>query len=115
MFAIRSPKVFYDQLELANGKNKIFSSGFMWLIGIIASTLFAAGISGIPMLLTSAFWVIYIFANTVGGSGTFATYQSTIATMSLNDPFGYMIQLYLLPWFHLATGQVSTLIMAIFK
>ena len=35
--------------------------------------------------------------------------------MSLNDPFGHMIQVYLLPWFHLATGQVSNLIMALFK
>ncbi len=35
--------------------------------------------------------------------------------MSLNDPFGYILQVYLLPWFHLATGQVSTLIMVIFK
>jgi hypothetical protein len=35
--------------------------------------------------------------------------------MSLNDPFGHMLQVYLLPWFHLATGQVSTLIMVIFK
>ncbi len=35
--------------------------------------------------------------------------------MSLNDPFGHMIQVYLLPWFHLATGQVSTIIMTIVK
>ena len=54
-------------------------------------------------------------ANAIGGSGTFATYSSTITNMVLADPFGYMLQVYLLPWFHLATGQVSTLIMAIFK
>ncbi len=87
----------------------------MWVCGIIASTLFAAGISGIPMLLTSPFWVIYIMANAIGGSGTFATYESTISGMAPADPFGYLLQAYLLPWFHLSTGQVSTLIMAFFK
>ena len=35
--------------------------------------------------------------------------------MNLNDPLGYTLQIYLLPWFHLATGQVYTLIMALFK
>ena len=87
----------------------------MWVVGIIASTLFAAGITGIPMLLTSPFWVIYIFANAVGGSKDFATYVTTIINMNTADSFGYLIQAYLLPWFHLSTGQVSTLIFAIFK
>ena len=87
----------------------------MWIVGIIASTLFAAGITGIPMLLTSPFWVIYIMLNAMGGSGSWVTYVSTIANMSTVDSFGYMIQAYLLPWFHLSTGQVSTLIFAIFK
>jgi hypothetical protein len=35
--------------------------------------------------------------------------------MNLNDPLGYTLQIYLLPWFHLSTGQVSTLIMTLFK
>ena len=35
--------------------------------------------------------------------------------MASADSFGYLIQAYLLPWFHLSTGQVSTLIFAIFK
>ena len=35
--------------------------------------------------------------------------------MALNDPFAHSIQIYLLPWFHLATGQVSTIIMVFFK
>jgi hypothetical protein len=46
----------------------------MWVCGIIASTLFAAGISGIPMLLSSPFWVIYIMVNAIGSIGTFAKY-----------------------------------------
>ena len=87
----------------------------MGIFGTIVSTYFAAGISGIPMLLTSPFWVIYIMANAIGGSGSFATYESTISGMALADPFGYVLQAYLLPWFHLSTGQVSTLIFAIFK
>ena len=65
-----------NALALANLSGKIFNStnSFMWVCGIIASTLFAAGISGIPMLLTSPFWVIYIMVNAIGGSGTFASY-----------------------------------------
>jgi hypothetical protein len=69
--------LFTLALALANfSLNKTFSptNSFMWVCGIIASTLFAAGISGIPMLLTSPFWVIYIMANAIGGSGSFATY-----------------------------------------
>jgi hypothetical protein len=87
----------------------------MWVCGIIASTLFAAGISGIPMLLTSPFWVIYIMVNAINSSGSFAIYESYISSMAVADPFGYVLQAYLLPWFHLSTGQVSTLIMALFK
>jgi len=68
--------VFAIALGLANISGKTFNStnSFMWVCGIIASTLFAAGISGIPMLLSSPFWVIYIMVNAIGSIGTFAKY-----------------------------------------
>jgi hypothetical protein len=68
------------------------------------STLFVAGISGIPMLLSSPFWVIYIIAIDSDGSGNFATYENTIAKMSPYDTFGYVLEGYLITWFHLAIG-----------
>jgi hypothetical protein len=68
------------------------------------STLFAAGISGIPMLLFSQFWVIYIIAIDIDGSGNFSTYENTIANMSPYDTFRYVLQVYLITWLHLAIG-----------
>ena len=48
------------------GKTTTFgpSNQFMWVVGIIASTLFYAGLTGIPSLLSSPFWIIYTFFNT---------------------------------------------------
>ena len=79
MFAIRLPKVFNDSLEAANGKNKIFSSGFMWLIGIIASTLFAAGITGGPILMVAPLVVFYIFVNSISHFGSWASYYKLLS------------------------------------
>jgi hypothetical protein len=68
--------VYSTEITTLNSPGKIFSGpqSIMGIFGTIASTLFSAGISGIPMLLSSPFWVIYIMANAIGGSGTFATY-----------------------------------------
>ena len=74
-----------------SGKNKIFSSGFMWLIGIIASTLFAAGINGGPILMVAPLWVIYIFVNSIFYFGSWASYSKFLSNMLYEDPVGALI------------------------
>ena len=104
MFAIRTPKNAWDLIQSGSGKNKIFSSGFMWLIGIIASTLFAAGINGGPILMVAPLWVIYIFVNSIFYFGSWASYSKFLSNMLYEDLIGAFIQGYFLPWFHLSTG-----------
>ena len=87
-----------------SGKNKIFSSGFMWLIGIIASTLFAAGINGGPTLMVAPLWVIYIFVDSIFYFGSWASYTKTFGIMVAYNFLGALFQVYFLPWFHLSTG-----------
>ena len=86
----------------------------MWVVGIIASTLFYAGLTGIPNLLSSPFWIIYTMANAIGASGSWATYKSAIDGYA-SDIFGLLVQTYLLPYYHYSTGFFSVLIFALFK
>ena len=86
----------------------------MWVVGIIASTLFYAGLTGIPNLLSSPFWIIYTMANAIGASGSWATYKSAIDGYA-SDIFGLLVQSYLLPYYHYSTGFFSVLIFALFK
>ena len=76
----------------------------MWLIGIIASTLFAAGINGGPTLMVAPLWVVYIFVNSIFHFGSWASYYKLLSNPVANDFLGALFQAYFLPWFHLSTG-----------
>ena len=76
----------------------------MWLIGIIASTLFAAGINGGPTLMVAPLWVIYIFVDSILYFGSWASYSKIQSNMATITFFGSLFQVYFLPWFHLSTG-----------
>ena len=47
------------------GKSTTFGEmfSFMWFVGIFCSTLFYAGLTGIPMFLSAPFWSIYSLIN----------------------------------------------------
>jgi len=76
----------------------------MWLIGIIASTLFAAGINGGPTLMVAPLVVFYIFVSSIFHFGSWASYYKLLSDPATNDFLGALIQGFFLQWFHLSTG-----------
>ena len=105
MLSIRTLKTAWDTIQSGSGKNKIFSpnkhgnilpswsSGFMWLIGIIASTLFAAGINGGPTLMVAPLWVVYIFVNSISHFGSWASYFKIVSNLGANYLIEIVIQI----------------------
>lgn len=83
--------------------------------GLINSTLFNAGIFGIPMLLFSPVMIIYFMVNAIPSTATWAALVSyvTVYSAAPNGFDGFMQ--WLVPYYHYSTGLTSLLVYLLFK